>query len=115
MTLHDMIQADASAVFCNTNDFAETATYRPRSGISRSVRVVIIRDALALVPEDGDTVTPVSEIHVSTTGTYGITSEELDIGGDAIEFEYRLGREARPRTITRLLGHDEGMLVLECR
>jgi len=115
MSLHDMIQADASSVFCNTNDFAETATYRPRSGISRSVRVVIIRDALALVPEDGDTVTPVSEIHVSTTGTYGITSAELDIGGDAIEFEYRLGREARPRTITRLLGHDEGMLVLECR
>jgi len=110
-----MIQADASAVFCNTNDFAETATYRPRSGLCRSVRVVIIRDALALVPEDGDTVTPVSEIHVSTTGDYGITSAELDIGGDAIEFEYRLGREARPRTITRLLGHDEGMLVLECR
>jgi hypothetical protein len=115
MSLHDMIQADSISVFCNTSDFAETATYYPRGGQGRPVNVVIIRDALALVPEDGDVVTPVSEIHVSASGTYGITSEELDIGGDSIGFEYRIGRDTRQRTITRLIGHDEGMLVLECR
>jgi hypothetical protein len=115
MSLHDAIQADAISVFCNTSDFAETATYYPRGGQGRPVRVVIIRDALALVPEDNDVVTPVSEIHVAASGTYGIKSEELDIGGDMIEFEYRIGRDMRPRSIIRLLGHDEGMLVLECR
>lgn len=114
MSLHDMIQADAQAVFCNLSDFAETATYHPRGGTSRPVRVVIDRDALAIFPEDGDSATPVSEVRVSTTGTYGITSDELDIGGDMLEFEYRIGRGKQRRSITRILGHDEGMLVLQC-
>lgn len=114
MSLHDMIQADATAVFCNTNDFAELATYHPRGGSSRPVHVVIDRDALALFPEDGDNVTPVSEVRVSTSGEYGITSEELDEGGDMLEFEFRIGSGKKRRTITRLLGHDEGMLVLQC-
>ena len=110
-----MIQADASTVFCNLSDFAETATYHPRGRQSRPVRAVIVRDALAIIAEDGDTVTPVSEIHIAATGEFGITSEELDTGGDCIEFEFRIGREKRLRPITRIISHDEGMLVVECR
>lgn len=110
-----MIKADASAVFCNLSDFAETATYHPRGRLSRPVRAVIVRDVLAILPEDGDTVTPVSEIHIAATGEFGITSEELDTGGDCIEFDFRIGREKRLRPITRLISHDEGMLVVECR
>lgn len=109
-----MIQADTAAVFCNVDDFAELATYHPRGGSSRPVKVVIDRDALALFPEDGDNITPVSEVRVATTGTYGITSEELDTGGDMLEFEFRIGRGKQRRSITRILGHDEGMLVLQC-
>lgn len=116
MSLHDMIQADATAVFCNLNDFAETATYYPRGGQSRPVRVVINRDALAIFPEDGDNVTPVAEVSVSTSGLYGITSNEIDPGGgDMLEFEFRIGRGKKRRAIERLLSHDEGMLVLQCR
>ncbi len=110
-----MIQADASTVFCNVNDFAEPVTYYPRSGSNREINAVVNRDALALVPEDGDVVTCVFEVSVVNNGTTGIASDEIDLGGDAIAFAPRVGESGSRRSITRILSHDEGMLVLECR
>lgn len=116
MTLHNMIQADASSVFCNVNDFAESVTYYPRSGSrSRAINAVVNRDAIALIPEDGDTVTCVFEVSVVNNLTTGITSDEIDTGGDMIAFSPRVGEPVSKRSITRILSHDEGMLVLECR
>lgn len=115
MTLHDVIQADASAVFCNTDDFAEVVKYYPRTGTARSVNAIVIREALAVLPEDGDAVIPLFEVHVANTATNGITSDELNLGGDRLEFAVRVGGATTRRTITKLLSHDEGMLVLECR
>ena len=115
MTLHDIIQADATTVFCNTDDFAEEVTYYPRTGTARTVDAIVIREALAVLTEDGDAVIPLFEIHVANTETRGITSEELNLGGDRIEFAVRVGGALTRRTITKLVGHDEGMLILECR
>lgn len=115
MTLHDTIISDADSVFCNPSDFAEPVTYYPRTGEARSINAVVIREALAILPEDGDAVTPVFEIHVANSATAGIASDELNLGGDALAFAVRVGQEATKRTITRLTGHDEGMLILECR
>ena len=44
MTLHDMIQADASSVFCNVNDFAEQITYYARLATSREIYAVVVRE-----------------------------------------------------------------------
>lgn len=115
MTLHDMIQSDAETVFCNGNDFAETVTYYARHGSARSIVVQVFRNSLTVFSEDGDVVLPVFEVHVKNDATLGISSDELNIGGDAIEFAMRVGQDASRRSITRLLDHDEGMLVLECR
>ncbi len=115
MTLHDTIIADAAGVFCNANDFAESATYHPRSGSQRSIDVIINREALAVFSQDGDTITPVFEIQVANDSTLGISSAELNLGGDMLAFAIRVGQSASSRSITKLLGHDEGMLILECR
>ena len=115
MTLHDMIQSDAATVFCNVNDFAEVVTYYARHGSAREITVQVFRDALGVLGEDGDTVLPTFEIHCKNDSTLGISSEELNLGGDAIEFAMRVGQSKARRAITRLISHDEGMLVLECR
>jgi len=115
MTLHDVIQSDASLVFCNLSDFAETATYTTREGIQRCIDVVVERQNLQLPAEYGGSVTPVFIVHVANTCTRGISSEELNLGGDTIDLAIRVGEEISQRSIVQMLDHDEGMLVLECR
>lgn len=115
MTLHDVILADASKVFCNVNDFGETVTYYNRDVDAREIKAVVVRDALAILPEAGDVVTPVFEVHVVNSMTLGISSDEIDLGGDLIEFPVRHGQEPSRRSIIRKTEHDEGMLGLECR
>lgn len=115
MSLHDLIQADAINVFANPNDFAEPVVYYKKTGKARPIYAVVVRDALAILPEDGDTVTPVFEIAAANDIVKGISSEELNLGGDMIAFAVRVGQAIQRRTITKLLAHDEGMLTLECR
>ena len=102
-------------MFCNESDFAEPVEYFKRDGVARCINAVVIREALAILPEDGDHVTPLFEVHVTNDETLGISSDELNLGGDSIALATRVGLESTRRTITKLLGHDEGMLVLECR
>ena len=115
MTLHDVIQSDASLVFCNVSDFAETATYITRDGLRRCIDVVVERQNLQTLSEYSGSVTPVFIVHVANTCTRGISSDELNLGGDSIELAIRVGEEVSERTIVQLMEHDEGMLVLECR
>ncbi len=121
MTLKAMIASDASTVFLNTSDFAETVTYYPHTYFgatardARTISAVVFREQLEVFSEDGDTITPVFEVHVANSTTVGINSDEIDLGGDQIEFPPRDGKAAEKRTITELLTQDNGMLVLRCR
>jgi hypothetical protein len=115
MSLHDTIIEDAIRVFANPQDFAETVVYYKRNGRSRKINAVVIREALGVLPEDGDVVYPMFEIHVANDASEGIESKELNLGGDQLEFPDRVGQPPRRHSILKLLNHDEGMLVLECR
>ena len=121
MTLQDRIVADASVVFTNTDDFAELVTYYPHqfSGDPardpRSISAVVMREQITVFAEDGDTVLPVYEVHVANDDTLGISSDELDLGGDQIELPPRDGKTAERKTIVQLLTQDTGMLVVQCR
>lgn len=114
MSLSDTIQSDATTVFVNSSDFAEAVTYVPSSGSTRSINAVVIRQTVAQVPEGGFD-TPVFEVHVANSSTSGISSSEINVGADAISMPVRIGDTATNRTIVRLVDHDAGMLVLECR
>jgi hypothetical protein len=122
MTLKSAITADAGRVFLDTAAFAESVTYHPRlfkSGdvrTSRTISAVVIRESLSSVAEDGgESITPIFEVHVANNATTGISSTELDTGGDQIALPIRDGMAATKRAIVRLITQDEGMLVLECR
>lgn len=121
MTLHDLIAADAVTVFTSTDDFAEVITYYPHRYYGeaardpRSIKAVVFREQIQLLTQDGDTVAPVWQIHVANHVTLGISSEELDLGGDQLKFPPRDGKPAETRTVTQLVGQDHGMLILECR
>jgi hypothetical protein len=115
MSLHDLIKEDAKKVFANADDFAEPIVYYKRNGRSRKIDAVVVREALGILPEDGDVVYPVFEIHVANDEAEGIASDELNLGGDELEFADRVGQLVKRHSILRLTSHDEGMLILECR
>lgn len=121
MSLSDQLLIDASAVFCNTSDFAELVTYRPHrfyGDAERPVRTisgVVIREQLSVFSEDGDTILAVYQVHVANDSDVGIASSEIDLGGDQIEFPPREGMASERRSIVKMSEHDPGMLVLECR
>ena len=123
MTLRDTIEADATAVFLNTGEFAESVTYKPRikptgdtRSSTRSISAVVFREQMTTIDEDGgETIAPRFLVHVANDSTDGINSDELDLGGDKITFPVRDGLTASDRTVTRLVTIDNGMLVLECR
>lgn len=115
MTIHDIIEADAKNVFCNPSDFAEPVTYYKANGKARKINAIVVRDALAILPEDGDTITPVFEVHVANDVDEGIASDELNLGGDQIAFSVRVGKPVERRSVVKLLAHDNGMLILQCR
>jgi len=115
MSLHDLIQEDAKKVFANPDDFAEPIVYYKRNGRSRKIDAVVLREDSLQLPEASDLVTPRFTIHVANDETEGIASDELDLGGDQIGLSPRVGDPIDRRSIVRLVEHDEGMLVLECR
>lgn len=121
MTLRDQIETDATSVFLATNDFAEVITYHPHRFFgeterpSRSIGAVVIRESIEVLSEDVVTNAPSFEVHVANNSVTGISSEEIDTGGDQLEFPPRDGKAAEKRSITRITTQDHGMLVLECR
>jgi hypothetical protein len=114
MTLKDVIRDDG-LVLVTPTEFGEPVTYLKRNGFSRAISAVVIRQTVTVLGEDGDSVLPIFEVHVHNNNVTGISSDELNRGGDGISIPVKVGELATRRTITRLIDHDEGMLVLECR
>lgn len=122
MTLREQIETDATTVFTRTDDFAETVTYFPKNypgetvRASRSISAVVFRQTVTQYAEDGSqSVVKVFTVHVANDATTGITTDELDRGGDQIQFAPLDGRTAEKRSITHLIESDNGMLVLQCQ
>lgn len=121
MTLRDAIADDANTVFLNGDEFAETVIYHPHryygevARSARTIKAVVLREAISVLTQDGDTVAFNFQVHVANDAVTGISSEELDTGGDKLEFAPRDGKAAEVRSITQLTTQDHGMLVLECR
>lgn len=120
MSLHDLIADDAVTVFCNADDFAESVTYYPHrfygatARATRSITAVVMREQIDAARAT-DHPLPVYEVCVANSSTTGISSAELDTGGDILEFPPRDGETAKKFRILRLITQDHGMLVLECR
>lgn len=115
MTLKQRMQEDATKVFLNTDEFAESVAYLGYLAVTkRTITAAVFREALAGNEESGGTVTPVFEVHVANSATTGISSTELNLGGDTIDIAARDGMTPQPRRIVAIITQDEAMLVLQC-
>jgi len=97
------------------SQFGERVTYHPFGGVARSIDAIVERQQIQVLPEDGDNNTPVFLVQVYNASPNGIKSDELNIGGDAIEFPVRIGEQPSLRRVVRLLSHHGGVVNLECR
>jgi hypothetical protein len=118
MTLKDMILADSVNVFINSSEFAESVVYKNRQSklvpITRTINAVVIRQVVGESEESGTSV-PFFEVHVANNSTVGISSTEIDLGGDTIDIPVRPGMTASTRAIVAIIDQDEGMMVLQCQ
>jgi len=118
MTLAARIITDAGSVFLNSDHFAESVTYYPhRFGTAATPRVisaVVVRNQVATFNPD-EQIVPEFEVRVANDAVTGISSEELNTGGDMIKLAVRIGEAETKRSIQYLSEHDDGMLVLICR
>jgi hypothetical protein len=81
----------------------------------RTIRAVVFReDLVTLGEDDGQTVVPQFTVHVKNDSAEGISSAEIDLGADQLEFPRRDGKPPEKRSILRMIDQDHGMLVLQC-
>jgi hypothetical protein len=111
----DMLKADMAAVFCNPKEFGETFVYKPKRGSSRTVNGLVDRNPPAYHDESGKLVQPSLSIGVPNDVSTGISSAELDVGGDKINIAMRIGGVARDYLVhlpKSGVTHDAGELRL---
>jgi len=93
----------------------ELITYLPAGGGSREIKAIIDYegiDGLGGAPHGKSYTIEISVVNNSTTG---ISSSELDTGGDKVTIPKRIGETAANRRITKIIEQDEGILTLEVR
>lgn len=110
----DMLKADAAAL-CSA-EFSESLTYTKPAGTTRAISGVVNRQT----PENYQGVVgPLAEIVVPNSATVGISSAELDLGGDTITLALTIGKPAETFNIHRpndgQAWQDAGMLRLWLR
>jgi hypothetical protein len=92
--------------------FGESVTYYPLAGGSRSVTAMVLRDELSVVPELGDVQSQSIVVRVLNNSTTGISSTEIETGGDEIAVALRLGEASVRRAIVRVQADSTGFLRL---
>lgn len=109
----DQVLIDTAADYLAV--FGETVTYWPAGGGSRSITAVVNHER----PEGLDGAphgsAPLLAIEVANDSTSGISSNEVDTGGDKVELAVRIGETAQKRLIKKIISQDAGMMRLELR
>ena len=91
--------------------FGEPIIYRPRSGGSREITAIVEREPPAIFDVAGNTVLPQFVIRVNNSCRSGISSNEVDTGGDMVDFVGKIG-EVIPKTysVGQVLSQSGGVL-----
>lgn len=113
MTLRDTISEDATGVFLDVDAFAESVTYTPRGGSTRSILAIVEREDQE--SDDAGAVVPVFFVRVANDSTYGISSDEINLGGDTVTLPPRDGKTSEIRAVVRIIEQDHGMLTVRCQ
>jgi hypothetical protein len=107
----DMLAADA-AIFVNADEFGEAVVYVPRNGATRSISAQVQRE----VPEGDEqlqgTITPSLFVTVRNSNSIGISSAEVNTGGDKVRLAQRVGGATKDCPIIEVVSQDPGMMKL---
>lgn len=93
--------------------FGEAVTYYPKGGSSRDIVAVVDRNPVAGINGVPHGNTSKFIVLVKNDGSDGISSSEVNNGGDHISFATRIGVTATQKRITAIQWHDVGMMYLE--
>lgn len=108
MSIFDGIDEAAAVVLLAT--FSETVTYYPQGGGSREIQAAVDRGVVSDIPGGR---TPMAMMLITNDATLGITSAELDRGGDRIGYPVNIGEDATIRPIKQMPSQTTGMIILE--
>ena len=112
MTLRETIISDASSVFTNTDDFAETVIYYPGgAGSGRTIKAIIDRDVQVITDQGIPALQ--TFIEVVNDATLGISSTEVDTGRDKVAVSLRINEAAQTRQLGNVVYTDIGMIRIE--
>jgi len=89
----------------------ETVVYRPVGGDSRQIQAVVDRDAPAEAAGNNATGLPL-RLTVLNDGSLGVSSAELDRGGDGFDVPELPGRATARRLVVRVESADDDWLML---
>lgn len=93
----------------------ESVTYYPKGGGSRAITAIINRGQPGDLDGPPQGVAPRLIIHVANDSSTGISSNEIDTGGDEVKVAVRIGETVQSRRITKIVTMDAGMMELELR
>lgn len=96
-----------------TLQFGETIGYYNRAGDAvRNVSARVIRDPVQIATETGEINTQSIIVRLRNDAIFGVSSAEVDTGGDEINVPLRVGESAVRRTVARVLNDSNGILSL---
>jgi hypothetical protein len=112
MSFSEQLATDMANVFLNEDELAEPVIYVKKDGSQRPISAQVFRDPVEIGLGAGR---PKMRLIVANHATLGISSVELDTGGDQIEVAYRIGETPRRFNIRRspINAEDAGALELE--
>lgn len=95
------------------DQFGESVVYLPRNGADgRPISAIVERGALEVMSEIGDHATPAIVVQVFNDSATGISSQEINTGGDKIKVALRVGQTPTDRMVVEVLSDSGGMLRL---
>ncbi len=95
--------------------FAETIVYKPKAGGTRSIQAIVSRDPPAAMGDAPHGKSPTLMLDVENDSTTGISSDEVDTGGDLVTVAVRIGDSAQDRRITGIISQDAGRVTYGVR
>lgn len=94
-------------------NFGEPVTYHPKGGSTRDIIAIIDRNPVASITGLPHGNTPRMLLIVKNSADGGISSSEVNTGGDKIALDVRIGQDDQQRRIMSVVWNDIGMMHLE--
>lgn len=91
---------------------AKSVYYVPRGGSSRLIKAIVDYSSETVMAGLKGGNRPHMEILVRNNAVHGISSKEINTGGDKIQISMRYGRSVRTVRIVKIIYQDRGMLKL---